>query len=145
MTRTDAHRLFLLALMVMLLTSGSIAAAQEKSVGRKPIIERAEYCESLKAYLDYVAVSAGQDKRIFIITRLGQGESSRRLNRRRLANLYRYFNYQREIAAERIVRAQGERGEGLGRAEIYVDGELILIVTVKRGKEILGRKECSAG
>ncbi len=127
--------------ITLIATSSFIAQNKEQS---KPSIENGEFCESVKAYLDYVAVQSGKDKLIFLVARLGNGESST-FNHRRLANVYRYLNYQRGIANERIIKAEGERMHGLGQFEVYVGGKLLVIFTFKRNKDILARKACNEG
>jgi hypothetical protein len=116
------------------LLANSLAA--QSSVSTKPSFEDGERCESVKAYLDYVHVEAGNDKMIFLVARLGDGESSRRLNRRRSANIYRYLTATRRIPRERIVKVEGERMRGNGRVEVYVGGSLIMVFTLKRGREM---------
>lgn len=90
--------------------------------------------ETTKAELDRLAQTAGDSKLIIMIARLGHAEYSRRLNYRRLQVLSRYLEIVRAIPKQRIIKAEGEPVEGLGRIEVYVDGRLFMIFTLKRNQ-----------
>ena len=116
----------------------SQAPAQSSNL-TKPITANGNNCESNKAYWDLVAVEANENSStIIVIARLGDGERARRLNHRRLHNLFTYLNYIREIALERLVRADGERVRGLGRVEAYINGKLFIVFTVGRNQDLQG-------
>jgi hypothetical protein len=93
------------------------------------------HCETTKAELDRVTQTAGRDKAIIIIARLGSGESSRMINRRRLGGLRDYLESVRAIAPDKLITAEGERVHGLGRVELYVGGELLMVFTLNRNKD----------
>ncbi len=61
------------------------------------------HCETTKAELDLVAQTAGRDKTIIIIARLGSGESSRTLNRRRLVGLREYLESVRALPPDKLI------------------------------------------
>jgi hypothetical protein len=98
-------------------------------------------CESVKAYFDLIDIEAGDANgtdTIIIIARLGDGERSRRLNRRRLYLIRRYLNYIREIPEERLVTAEGERVAGRARLEIYLKGKLFMVLAISRNRQVGG-------
>jgi hypothetical protein len=95
-------------------------------------------CEGIMMRLDIIAIAAdeaGKDKTIIIISRLGSGESSRNLGRRRLRQVADYLN--RRVARERIITAEGERVRGLGQLEFYVGGNLRSVFKVKRSRDLV--------
>ena len=100
----------------------------------KPIIVNGNNNESTKAELDQLAQTAGDSKLIIMIARLGNAESSRKLNRHRLQMLSSYLETVRAIPKHRIVKAEGESIRGLGRIEVYLDGKLFMIFTLERNK-----------
>lgn len=130
---------FALALAV-LLTGSSVRAVQDRSAsGRvqlpEPILGN---CEDNIGYLSNAHQMAGSDSTVIAIARLGNGERSRELNRRRLHNVRIYlteFDWRR--APETIVTAQGDPVKGHGRVELYVKGELFAILAVKRNQDLL--------
>jgi hypothetical protein len=97
-----------------------------------------ENCEQNSADLDNMRSVAeggsGKDSLVIAIARLGNGETSRELNRRRLHNLRVHWG-DYGLPAERLVFAEGERVNGYGRIEIYVSGKLFDIFLVERGRD----------
>src|SRR5829696_6002529 len=81
-------------------------------------------CDTTKANFDLIAQTTKGEETIIIIGRLGHGESSRELIRRRLQNLQEFMYFTRNVSKERTVLAEGERTNGLGLVEVYVKGEL---------------------
>ncbi|MFN2456516.1 MAG: hypothetical protein ABR577_20180, partial [Pyrinomonadaceae bacterium] len=68
------------------------------------------------------------NERLFIVARLGKGESSRDLNRRRLYNVRTYFKENwPNVEAKRFVFAEGDRIEGEGHVEFYIGSHLLQI------------------
>ena len=85
-------------------------------------------------YLDMSASEAGKDEEGYVIAiaRLGNGERSPELNRRRLWFARDYLINRR--GWNRVVIASGERVKGLGRVELYVGGKLLYVLLhPKRG------------
>lgn len=72
-------------------------------------------------------------ERLFVIVRLGTGESSRRLNRARLYNTRQYLSV-KSFEPRTTVFAEGDRVEGEGRIEFYLGGRLRLVALAKRNK-----------
>ena len=93
------------------------------------------HCETTKAELDLVAQTTGRDKTIIVIARLGGGETSRVINRRRLGGLRDYLESVRSFPPDKLITAEGERVRGLGRVELYVGGELLMVFTLNRNKD----------
>lgn len=94
-------------------------------------------CEVNAASFDNLANDlCSNNERIFIIARLGNGERSRDLNRRRLSNVRTYFATNWKIDPARFTFAVGSRVEGEGRVEFYIGSTFWLISYVKRGRDI---------
>ena len=95
-------------------------------------------CEVNAATFDNLAnMLRSSEERLFIVARLGTGESSVELNRRRLYNVRTYFKEGwPNVESKRFVFAQGNRVEGEGRIEFYVGSQLFQISLVRRGKDI---------
>jgi hypothetical protein len=121
----------------------SPADAQNKA-SLDPVIATADggYCEGTKAILDRFVIEAGSDGIIILVARFGNGEVSPKINRDRLQHINYYLNITRGIPKNKLVLAEGERARGLGRVEIYAQGKLMLVLTVKRNGDILGLKSC---
>src|SRR5918998_1576813 len=84
-------------------------------------------CEMNAVIFDHMhsVISEGsvRDSLVIAVARLGNGETSRELNRRRLYNLrvrWRVFG----LPANRLIVAEGERVNGYGRVELYISGKL---------------------
>lgn len=114
----------------------SICHAQNPNASQKTVPEN---CEEHSATLDMmrneVASGSGKDSLVIAVARLGNGEISRGLNRRRLYNLgVHWKDY--GLPTERLILAEGERVKGYGRVELYVSGKLFDVLLVKRGKDL---------
>ena len=112
-------------------------SAQNKQIS-EPYVVTGVDCndeEHVKSLLDHAAITAGGDKTIIIIARLGSGEGSRHLIRRRLYAPVNYLVGIRGVSESRIVTAEGERVRGLGHVEIYVGGNLLITFKMKRGRD----------
>jgi hypothetical protein len=99
-----------------------------------------DFCEGNSLRLDVVrnkSVEAGAGKITIAIARLGSGERSRELNRRRLYTVRAYL-LAMGLPSPRLITAEGERTQrGYGRVEVYVSGELVDILAAERGKDLL--------
>ena len=114
----------------------STCHAQNPNASKKTVPEN---CEEHSATLDMmrneVLWGSGKDSLVIAVARLGNGEISRELNRRRLYNLgVHWKDY--GLPAERLILAEGERVKGYGRLELYVSGKLFDVLLVKRGKDL---------
>jgi hypothetical protein len=102
--------------------------------GKKPFLVGADNNESSKANLDLLAERAGKDKSIIFISRLGILERSRTLSRKRLQTVLEYLINTRDLSAERLVPAFGDRASREGRIEVYLDNDLFMIFLFKRNR-----------
>jgi len=100
----------------------------------KPIMANGDSNEDSKALLDLLAESAGQDKPIIMIARLGNKESSTKLNWLRLRTAGAYLEDVRAIPKQRMILAVGEVVRGQGRIEMYLDGKLYMVFIFRRNR-----------
>jgi len=110
--------------------------AQTKTAYPKPYIapNDANACEVNSAYYDLlIQTILSGNERLFVIARLGRGESPDIL-RRRLHNVKSYF--EGRLKPERITFTQGEKFEGEGRVEFYVGSELTVVSPSKRNADL---------
>jgi len=77
----------------------------------------------------------GRSDFLILIARLGKGEKNKELNRRRLHNVRERLKAA-GIESEKLVTAEGECVNGLGRIELYAGGRMIENLRVKRNKDI---------
>ncbi len=95
-------------------------------------------CESNAATLDASHQLAGEDGLIIAIGRLGDGESSRELSRRRLQMVRKYLTRTPwRKPADTIILAEGERTHGHGRVELYIGGKLFQTLLADRNRNLL--------
>jgi hypothetical protein len=125
-----------MTLILALLSIGVSVKAQSKIEGPYIVLGNASTCEENAVSIDNLANALrSSDARLFIVARLGKGESSRELNRRRLYNVRTYFKGW-QIDARRFVFAEGDRVEGEGRIEFYIGSTFMQVSLVKRGRDI---------
>jgi hypothetical protein len=87
-------------------------------------------CEYNTSVLDGLAQSTSLDELIIVIAHLGRNETKSTLNHRRLDNVRVFLteyltNPKVRRKQQTIILAEGERANGLGRVEFYVDGKLV--------------------
>jgi len=96
-------------------------------------------CETHSAILDITrneAVwGAGKNSVVIAIARLGDGETSRQLNRRRLYNLTVHWN-DYKLPSGKLVTVEGDRVKGFGRVELYIGSKLFDVLVPQRGKDL---------
>jgi hypothetical protein len=123
----------LLVLAFCILASGALAFAQGAS-DEPEIVPSDSSGEITSREIDQMSMEVkGRRERLFIIARLGTGETSRRLNRGRLYNTRQYLSL-KAFDPLTTVFAEGERVEGEGRIEFYLGGTLRLVTLAKRNK-----------
>lgn len=80
------------------------------------------------------------DKKIFIIGRLGTLEKSEKLNLNRIEKVVSHLTMTHlkkgEISKDRIVTAQGSAMGKLGRVEVYGDGYLLLVFELGKNEQL---------
>jgi hypothetical protein len=129
--RIAATLLFLLALCAV------VGVAQQPSPEIGIVKGDANAGELNNAYLDKLTVDQqSTNERIFVIARLGKGETARSLNLNRLKAARSYLVETRGINQEQVIFAEGERVAGEGRVEFYLGGKLMLVSLAERGRNI---------
>jgi hypothetical protein len=73
---------------------------------------------------------------IIAIARLGNGERSREINRRRLHNVETYLTSYQTLAKQNVITAEGKRVKGYGRVELYLGGKLVDLFLVDFEKDL---------
>jgi len=132
-----------IALAASLLLIGSVAVAVQQKVdsGTAQLSQMAatpSNCEENISILGAATQAVDKDGLLIVIARLGDGEQSRELNRRRLHNVRTYLSeYVHARAPETIITAQGDRVSGHGRIELYVGGKLFHVLTISRNGDLL--------
>ena len=93
-------------------------------------------CEYNSHVLDNVHHLGGEKGLIIVIARLGDGESNRALNRRRLHNVRAYLTESGwKRGPQTIILAEGEKVKGYGRIEFYIQGNLFTVLGVSRNHD----------
>lgn len=128
-------------LLLLTLVVSSIAvsvSAQSKIIEPYVVKGDPNACEVNAATFDNLAnMLRSTEERLFVVARLGRGESSREFNRRRLYNVRTYFKENWPgVEAQRFVFAEGDGVEGEGRVEFYLGSHLMQISLAKRGRDI---------
>lgn len=126
-----------LTIVVCLLIVGKSIKAQQ-SLTEVPIVKGDGNAGELNsARLDFLANEQLSTKeRVFIIARLGRGETARSLNLKRLKAAWLYLVKTRGIKKEQIILAEGERVANEGRVEFYLGSKLMIISLAQRGRNI---------
>jgi hypothetical protein len=127
-----------LIFILILAAISTSAGAQSKQAEPYVVPARSGACEVNAAAFDSLANTLlSDDERLFIVARLGTGETSRELNRRRLHNVRTYFkDGWPQIDAKRFIFTEGDKVNGEGRVEFYVGSALMQISLVHRGGDI---------
>lgn len=121
-----------LLIFTLLFINISLAAQNEYLV--KPYLTT---CEENSATIDSLGnILTKNNEILFIIARLGKGENSRELNRRRLYNVRTILRESWKLDTNRLVIAEGERVNAEGRIEFYIGSKLTDIFLVKQGRDI---------
>jgi hypothetical protein len=109
--------------------------AQESPTETQIIKGDANSCELNSLYLDMLTNEyRANNERVFVIARLGRGETSRALILRRLDVSRMYLNGR--IKNDRILFAEGEKVKGEGRVEFYLGSKLFLVSLAERGRNV---------
>ena len=74
------------------------------------------------------------DGQIRIVARLGIGENESSLSKKRLEAARSYLVETRGLESDKLNLEQGEKADGLGRLEFYLDDALIDIILAERGE-----------
>ena len=123
---TELRLIPVVATFLLINIAGDVFA-QKKSDEPDIIKGDANSCELNAVFLDVLWNMARESSdRLFVIARRGESEPSRLLNHRRLQSV-RDQLVRRQIAAERIVFAEGEPIKGKGQVEFYFGSRLVFV------------------
>lgn len=127
----------MLSLLLALLVSEPFVSAQEKTDKSWGVPNQPLNCEMNFQNLEYLSKLAQEQRTGFliIIARLGNLETQKELNDRRLYNVRLKLTLL-GVPSDKIVVAEGERLRGLGRVEFYLRGELIGALPIPKGSDI---------
>jgi Ni/Co efflux regulator RcnB len=126
----------LIVMLWMALASGVIAQSQSNE---SLTLQTPDNCEGNSRRLDFIrnkSQAMGKANVIIAIARLGKGELSQELNRRRLYAIRAYLTAM-ELPAQQLVTAQGEKVSGYGRIEVYIGGKLVDVFAIESCKDLL--------
>jgi hypothetical protein len=114
-------------------------ASRQASAQTKPTF--GVNCEDALALIDTAAVDMMNqpDENVIAVARLGDRESSRRLNQQRLNDVMQRLS---EKTRNRAVGATGRRINGKGRVELYVHGRLAYVILFRTNHRIDCRTCC---
>ena len=133
---SEVRRIAHAAFLVLCLTFGTWTSALPQGTDRFD-------AEATKRVLEMAGerVLEGKPRTMLIlVARLGTGETSEKLAQRRLEGLAGYLREHSfgnaPFPEERLVSAVGERATGLGRVELYVNGELYWTIMFNRGQGV---------
>ena len=117
--------------VAMLIAAFVSTPAQEQSTKPDTIPANAKRCQLNTIYIANTgAIAQTTSHRIFVIARLGTGETSRRLNQRRLADIK--VEYGDNLRNGKIILTEGPRVKGLGRVEFYLGSDLYWVSLLPR-------------
>ncbi len=128
----------LLLILALCVASATGTVAQNRSTSDPLTGQPPDNCEGNSARLDVVrnkSIAAGENKITIAIARLGNGEQTPELNRRRLYTVRTYLTAM-GLPSQRLITAEGERVQGYGRIEVYIGGELVEVLPVERCKDL---------
>jgi len=120
----------LLLFIAFLLCAPIFTTAQEQAekVERREINNQLHNCEMNLAYQDYISNAAREQTQnggvLIVIVRLGNGETSRELMRRRMYNVREFLKLRGHLTPEKFIVAEGEPVKDFGRFEYYLGGKL---------------------
>ncbi len=85
---------------------------------------------------DLIRAQGGENNVLILIARLGSGEKSRSLNRRRLLNVRE--GLQGTLGTvEPIIITEGDRVNGFGRVEVYSGGKFVGALLARRNSHVI--------
>ena len=126
--------LLVVCLVYLQITQAQISQQQNKDdlpfdSPKKPI-----NCETAYSYINDALIRYDKNKNghFIVITRLGNGETSRQLNLNRIKTIKSYISKLKSPIM--TVFAEGESIKGYGTIEIYVEGKLLYSLPLEKGK-----------
>jgi len=99
-------------------------------------------CEFNNSVLTVLAQSTAADELVIVIARLGDSESRKNLNYRRLHNVKTFLTeFLTDVSVRRrqetIVLAEGQRVKGFGRVELYIKGRLYEVLKARHNADLI--------
>ena len=130
------------AALISLILLTPLVIAQERS-SADPVLRELglgsgfSNCAYNSLTIDRIAAEAREfrDGPVIAIARLGRGEITRELNRRRLYTVRTYLQV-RGLPTERLVTAEGERVSGYGRVDFYIRGKIFAALVADRCQDL---------
>ena len=136
-------RKILFAAAILLLLTFT-AAAQKQTLepieGGIGVSDKPLNCEMtfqlMEDVRNLIKAEADEKSVLILIARLGNGEKSRTINRRRLYNVREGLKITLRIEKP-IVIAEGERINGFGRVEVYLGGKFIGALVARKNSHVI--------
>jgi hypothetical protein len=126
-------RQFSFAIATLFITWAGVCA-QEAPLPPDIIQANAKRCQLNTIHIaNSGAVAQTTNERMFVVTRLGTGETSHRLSQRRLADIK--AEYGDNFRNGKIVLTEGARVRGLGRVEFYLGSKLYWVTLLPRNAD----------
>lgn len=127
----------LLALAVYWFAACESVKAQQSSTEAQIVKADGNAGELNSLYLDVLTnEQRSTNELVFVIARLGRGETARSLSLNRLRSAHLYLVESGRIKREQVILAEGELIAGEGRVEFYLGGRLILVSLAERGRNV---------
>lgn len=122
----------IIAAALLIISTGIFSAQAQNSIQ-----ETATNAEDNMAKMDALAIEQmNSNGQMRIVARLGNKETDRSLNKKRLEAARAYLVETRGLPADKLTLAEGEKAAGLGRLEIYLGETLMDVLLGERGKII---------
>lgn len=121
----------IILIVLFLLTIPSVYAQTKPSANDV----RPTNCELVQRILSTVH-ELTPNRNLIIISRLGDYETSHRLHQIRLNSARKYLESVWKRQPDTIVLAAAAKTKGLGRLELYVNGDLSYVIYAKRKNDI---------
>lgn len=109
---------------------------QDNKADSKVVEVDGRHCEANNSTIhNFANLAMKSDSRLFVIARLGTGETRQRLGHRRLHNVRAMIESDGPLDPAKLVTAEGERVKGPGRVEFYLGSELVIVATFRRNAD----------
>jgi hypothetical protein len=128
-----------LGLTFLVIASGICKGQVKHDTGTVPpsqVETKPSNCEFNISVLTGAHRVAGEDGLVIMIARLGKGEVSRDLGRRRLHNARTFLTEFGNRHPQMIVTAEGDRVDGYGRVELYASGKLFHVLLMSPNADL---------
>jgi len=116
--------LSLLVVLVAFISCSNEILAQDKRYDYDQLLNCERSLQYQVAVLNQASQFVKNGRRLIVIVRLGKGEESRELLRRRMYNLHTFIEQNGTVGLDKVVFAEGPSVAGYGQVEFYINGEL---------------------